>query len=102
MLWQQCTPIAAATLSKHQSTCCRCLPCVVVQGRKLLLPNSRPGSSSSRSSSSNGGGNPIAAALAAAAQSAASLALSAGVDVAAGTLDFFLMEWFDRDRDNMW
>jgi hypothetical protein len=28
--------------------------------------------------------------------------LSTGVDVAAGTLDFFLMEWFDRDRDTMW
>jgi hypothetical protein len=86
----------------HSRPCClpACLPaCLpVLQGRKLLSPNA----SSSSSNAHQSGSSATAAALAAAARSAGQAAVSTGVDVAAGTLDFFLMEIFDRDRDNMW
>lgn len=90
----------------HNQPLLPCLP--VLQGRKLLSPNassSRGGSATSSSSSSiahQSGSSATAVALAAAARSAGQAAVSGGVDVAAGALDFFLMEVFDRDRGAMW
>lgn len=81
----------------------RALPPVSTsQGRKLLSPNSNTGRPRGPNSTDNSSSSSTAAALAAAARSAADVALAAGVKVAAGGLDFLLMEWFDRDRDNMW
>lgn len=71
---------------------------LLLQGRKLLSLNSNTSASSSSSSSQDR----IAAALGTASQEVAKLAVAAGVNMAAGTLDFFLMEWFHHDRGNMW
>jgi len=80
--------------------------CLCPQGRRLLSPNSNSSSSSSNahpgSLNSDSSSSSTAAAVAAAAKAAADLAVTAGVNVAAGTLDFFLTEWFDRDREHMW
>jgi len=98
--------------------CCNAAACCA-QGKKLLssglwlspdrdkAANMEIRSVMSLAGSSSGSGsgsrnNSRRAAALSAARTAAVTAADAGVTVAAGALDFFLLDWFDRDRNNMW
>lgn len=86
-----------------------------LQGKKLLAPGQHSSVGSSRSSSSSlstaasvrstgssSADSQHAARAAAVARQAADAVAGWSVGLGAGVLDFFLLEWFDKDREVMW